>query len=327
MLIALASDSDPQIAESLRRFDDVEVAVDAPQSVVITDAKAVPVRIALATGGDVAGFLTRGEADRPLFLLVSAVLDDEMAARLEDAGIGYLDGSGRRWLWGGKRTKRARSAATQQRRMLYPASIRLAQLLADHPDEPWTQRGLAYRGRASQPTVQRLLRRLESLKLVERKGQGPASARWVRDPVELRQWLAREGRPRRVARLGCFVRDPAKLPQLPGRTFALTGSVAARELGLTVHTAEVDPTVRVNVVADELESIPEAIGGFRTESGANLTLVADPERLAFIDPIEVSDGQLIAPPSRIMLDLFLEPRGEAAAAVFLDLWGRRELRR
>lgn len=324
MLITLTSASDPQIAASLKRFEDVDVAVDAPQSVVITDTKAVPVQIALASGDDVAGFLSRGRPGRPLFLLVNAVLDDEMAARLEDAGVGYLDGSGRRWLWGGERTQRARTGATGGRRTLYPASIRLVQLLADHPDEPWTQRGLAQRGRASQPTAQRLLSRLEALGLVERKGQGPASARWVRDPIEMRSWLAQEGRPRRVARLDCFVRDPTRLPQLPGRSFALTGSAAAREIGFTVHTAEVDPTVRVNVAEDELEAIPEAFGGFRTESGANLTLIADPERLAFIDPIQDPGGRLIAPPSRIMLDLFLEPRGDAAAAVFLDLWGRRE---
>ena len=81
--------------------------------------------------------------------------------------------------------------------------------------------------------------------------------------------------------------------------------------------------VRVNVTADELEDIPEAIGGFRTEVGANLTLVADPDRFAFVDPYFDGRRRLIAPPSRIMLDLHLEARGGAAADVFLDLWGDR----
>lgn len=107
---------------------------------------------------------------------------------------------------------------------------------------------------------------------------------------------------------------------------ALTGAAGAAEIGMPVMTRSVTPMMRVSVRPEELEDVPEALGGFRTEQGANLILVADPDRLAFIDPISRPDGRLLAPPSRIMLDLYLEARGEAAVDVFLDLWGEKEVR-
>lgn len=168
--------------------------------------------------------------------------------------------------------------------------------------------------------------RLEAQELVVREGRGRATVRWVQDAARLRQWLAREARPTHVTLLSCFVSDPFKLPQLVGRNFALTGAAAAERLGLHVFTDQRYPLVRVNVADDELEDIPRALGGFRTESGANLTLIADPDRLAFVDVRQAAvGGEMIAPPSRIMLDLYLEPRGESAVEVFLDLWGSEEL--
>lgn len=224
-----------------------------------------------------------------------------------------------------ERTKLARQRKSTARRKLYAASVRLAQLLADHPADPWTERGLAELGHTTQATAHRFLARMEADGLVEREGRGPSTTRRVRDAYAMRRWLAREGRPKRTTRLSCFVGDPTSLPRLAGRAFALTGAAAASEIGLPVLTGESYPVVRVNVAADELEEIPEALGGFRTESGANLVLVADPDRLAFVDPYFADRRRLIAPPSRIMLDLYLEARGEAAAEVFLDLWGGREI--
>jgi hypothetical protein len=94
---------------------------------------------------------------------------------------------------------------------------------------------------------------------------------------------------------------------------------------MPVLTRATTPTVRVSARPEELEDVPEALGGFRTEDGANLILIADPDRLAFVDAFAGSGGRLLAPPSRIMLDLFLEARGEAAVDVFLSLWGDREV--
>jgi hypothetical protein len=110
-----------------------------------------------------------------------------------------------------------------------------------------------------------------------------------------------------------------------GHAVVLSGAAAAERLGLPVLTAPPRPLLRVAVGHEELEEVPAALGGFRTERGANVTLVADPDRLALADLREDRDGRPIAPPSRVMLDLYLEPRGEAAAEVFLDLWGSREI--
>lgn len=53
--------------------------------------------------------------------------------------------------------------------------------------------------------------------------------------------------------------------------------------------------------------------------------LGDPDRLGLADAREDREGRLIAPPSRVMLDLYLESRGDAAAGVFLDLWGSKVL--
>jgi len=325
MLIALSSEVDPKAAELLGGFDDVTLATDAPQSVVVLERDVLPVRVEMV---DADGVLSRiEEGVRPASLLVvNAVLDDRVAARLEDAGVGYFDAGGRRWLPGLRRTERARHPRTARKRGLSGPSIRLGQLLADYSSESWTERSLARRGLTTQATAHRFLSRLESEGLIEREGKGRVTSRWVKEPERMRAWLAREARPRGAALLPCFVADPFQLPQLPGRSFVLTGAVAAAELGLPVLVGGADPMMRVNVDPDELEEVPQALGGFRVDAGANLMLVADPDRLAF-DADVLPSGIAIASPSRVMLDLYLEGRGDAAVGVFLDLWGSREIAR
>jgi hypothetical protein len=181
-------------------------------------------------------------------------------------------------------------------------------------------------GKTTQTTAHRFLGRLESEGLLLREGRGPSTQRWVRDPLAMRSWLARQARPRKVARLACFVENPERPRKTAVRSMALTGAVGAAEIGMPVMTQAVIPTMRVSVRPEELEDVPETLGGFRTEQGANLILIADPDRLAFIDAISRPEGWLLAPPSRIMLDLYLEARGEAAVDVFLDLWGEKEVR-
>lgn len=326
MLIALSPAVDKRAVNLLRRFDDVELVVDAPQSVIVTERDVLPVRVELLETGEVERYLRGRTGGESLLVIANTVLDEETAARLEDAGISYLDAGGRRWVRTWERSKQARSRPSKARRSLYAASIKLVQLLADHPDEPWTERGLSNCGHTTQATAHRLLSRLEEEGLVGREGRGRATTRWVLDARELRRWLSRYGRPGRIVWLSCFVPEPLDLPGLIGRNFALTGAMAAERIGMPVLSRPEHPFFRVNVAADELEDIPEALGGFRTESGANLTLIADPDRLAFSDPRPpVVAGETLAPPSRIMLDLYLEPRGEAAADVFLDLWGNRVL--
>lgn len=324
LTIAISNDVDQRASGILRKLDDVEIAESSPQSVLITEDAVSPVRIELVEADELEDRIRAERGDDEL-LVINAVLDDDAAARLEDANASYIDAAGRRWLRNWARTKRATETTTiGGKRRLYAASVRLAQLLADHPLEPWTERGLARRGQTTQTTAHRLLSRLEAEGLLVREGRGPSTLRWVRDAATMRSWLAREGRPRRVARLTCFVENPERPPKAVGRSLALTGSVGAAEIGMPVMTRAVMPTMRVSVRPEELEDVPEAIGGFRTEQGPNLTLIADPDRLAFVDAAPTSsEGRLLAPPSRIMLDLFLEARGEAAVDVFLSLWGNR----
>jgi len=324
LAIAIANDVDTRARGILRKLDDVEIVENSPQSVLITEEAVSPVRIGLVEADEIVDRAERIGEDE--LLVINAVLDDAAAARLEDANASYIDAAGRHWLRNWTRTKRVSETSAGGKRRLYPASVRLAQLLADHPREPWTERGLARRGQTTQATAHRLLGRLEGEGLLLREGRGPSTLRQVRDPIAMRSWLARQARPRRVARLTCFVEDPERPRKAVGRTLALTGAVAAAAIGMPVLTRTVTPTMRVSVRPEELEDVPEALGGFRTERGPNLILVADPDRLAFVDADAAPDGRLLAPPSRIMLDLFLEARGDAAADVFLNLWGDREVR-
>lgn len=324
LVLALANDVDSRALGILRKLDGVKIVENSPQSVLITDEAVSPVRIELVEADEIDERARAEQSDDEL-LVINAVLDDDAAARLEDANASYIDATGRHWLRSWARTKRASEAAAGGKRRLYAASVRLAQLLADHPQEPWTERGLARRGQTTQTTAHRLLGRLEGEGLLLREGRGPSTLRWVRDPVAMRSWLAREARPRRVARLACFVEDPERPRKVVGRTLALTGAAGAAAIGMPVLTRAVTPTMRVSARPEELEDVPEALGGFRTEKGPNLILIADPDRLAFVDAVARPDGWLLAPPSRIMLDLFLEARGEAAADVFLSLWGDREV--
>lgn len=254
------------------------------------------------------------------------MLDDATAARLEDAGIGFVDATGRAWLPGQPLTKRVRDGRPARRRALRAGSLRPAQLIADHPEEAWTIRGLAARAHSSEVTAHRLLSALEDAGLLERRGRGRGMKRGVTDIAGVRRWLAEHGRPSSAQRLSCFVRDLDAVPaSIDGRQLVLTGAVAAELVGMPVLIGTQRPTYRVEASAEDLEQIPQALGGFRTEQGANLTLIADPEHLAREDARTLDDRRLIAPPSRIMLDLYLEPRGEAAAGVFLGLWGSKEI--
>ena len=323
LVLALANDVDSRALEVLRKLDDVKIVENSPQSVLITEEAVSPVRIELVEADEI-DRARAGHSDDEL-LVVNAVLDDDAAARLEDANASYIDATGRHWLRSWARTKRASETAARGKRRLYAASVRLAQLLADHPQEPWTERGLARHGQTTQTTAHRLLGRLEGEGLLLREGRGPSTLRRVRDSVAMRSWLARRARPRKVTRLACFVEDPERPRKVVGRTLALTGAAGAAAIGMPVLTRAVTPTMRVSARPEELEDVPEALGGFRTERGSNLTLIADPDRLAFVDAVARPDGWLLAPPSRIMLDLFLEARGEAAVDVFLSLWGDREV--
>jgi len=327
-LITLHPDVDPQVADAFDRIPEVNVVRNAPESAVVIAGQAFPVEAGAIESRELAGLLDRERSDGRRVLMIKAVLDDAMAARLQDADIGFVDGAGRAWLPGQTLTKRVRERLPTHRRALRAGSLRPAQLIADHPREAWTIRRLAERSASSEVTAHRLLTTLEDARLIERHGRGRGMKRRVVDIEGVRRWLAEHGRPSSTSarRLSCFVRDPHAVPaSFADYEMVLTGALAAERMGLPVLTGVQRPLYRVQASGEDLERIPQALGGFRTERGANLTLISDPEHLASGDARTDADERVIAPPSRVMLDLYLEPRGEAAVGVFLDLWGSKDI--
>jgi hypothetical protein len=327
VMVTLGPDASPELADALRRVPDVAVVEDAPQTTVIVRGASLPMSTRIVGPADIQSVLgDRDEHDGQHWLvLVRAAIDDQLAARLQDADVGYVDAAGRAWLPGQARTRRTRSSRSSATRGLRAPSLRLVQLLADHPNDEWTERSLAKRAATTPVTAHHVLARLEHAGLVERRGRGPGTRRQVGDLPGLWRWLATNGRPGRVDRLSCFVSDPDGVPStIGGLALALTGARAAEQLGTPVLTGIQRATYRVDTHAEGLEDVPRALGGFRTDQGANLILLADPDRLAHNDARLAASGQLLGPPSRVMLDLYLEPRGEAAAELFCDLWPGRE---
>lgn len=317
-LVALSRDAPVVLADALATLEGVDVLTEAPETAILTHGsvtRADPEVVGLEEVAEAAPGSSR-------LWLVNGVLDDAAAARLEDLDIGFVDRNGRWWLPGVART--ATSAPPGPQRRMRGPQIRLAQLLADHPGTEWTQRLLAERGHSTQQTAHRLLTRLEHEGLLERAGAGRSSRRFVADTRRFRAWLAHTCAPGRASLLRCYVPEPLNLADV-GVPLALTGSHAADALGMPVMSGRRPPVYRARTTRAGLEELPSKLGGVRTPSGANLLLVVDLDDLAHLDASDVG-GRLVAPPSRVMLDLHLEPRGTATAAVFLDLWSRSDSR-
>jgi hypothetical protein len=315
-LVALRADVDYRLAEALRRLPGVDVFVGAPQNAILTSnatTTVIPGRAALEDLGD----LTAGA--QPPLLMIEGVLDRAAATRLEDRGVGFVDRAGRSWLPGTPKSATVRAPEPRHHKTMRAPQIRMAQLVADHPERAWTERGLAESGHSTQQTAHRLLRSLEGQEYVERVGGGRASHRRVTDARGLRAWLARVAAPPRSGLMRCYVPDPSDLTDLHV-PLALTGAAAAAAIGCPVLTGDTPPIYRARTTQAALEEIPSAIGGFRTDQGHNLALLADIDDLAHLDARQLPDGRLVAPPSRILLDLNFGPRGRAAMDVFLDLW-------
>jgi hypothetical protein len=318
VVLALGLEDEARFGDLLRRVPGWRTT-EAPRTALLSDAAVAPLRIRRGEVSEVAE--PRGEAVE--LRILDTLLDDATAVRLEDAGIGYLDAGGRAWLAGLPRTGRTQ-AGKRPRRGMRPEALRMAQLLADHPEEPVSAPELARRGRSTPLTAKRLLARLEGERLMDRGGAGPQLRRHVRDAAALRRWLAREGKPSAVDRLACFFRDPWDVgPAVGDHKLTLTGAGGAQRLGLPVLTGVERAVYRIDADASELEDMPSQLGGIRRDRGANALLIADPGRLADTDERLDAEGRPIAPASRIMLDLYLESRGQAAVELFLDLWGAR----
>lgn len=318
-MVTLRPGVEAELEDALRRLPGVDVVGDAPQTTIIVKGSSFPVQTRVIRAEDINGLF---DSDFSNFLvLIRASLDDATAARLEDTNIGFVDAVGRSWFPGQPRTKNVNVLQTNTQRSLRAPSLRLAQLLADYPNEYWSERTLARRGATSRLTANRLLGRLEREGLLERQGSGRSTTRHVSNLPQLWHWIADNGRPNRVTRLSCFVPELGEIPNsISGFPLVLTGALASEQLGTPVLVGAQWPTYRIATDAAGLEEIPHALGGFRTTRGANLTLIADLDHLGDRDSRQTAEGKPIAPPSRVMLDLYLEPRGKAAVELFCDLW-------
>ena len=318
LLVTLAPSVPDAMRSALSALPEVTV-VAAPANVLVSESGPEPLRLQRVGLGQIDHLTSTPGIAR--LLQIDGVLDDAAAGRLEDSAIGYLDSAGRAWLPGMRRTSLERDSR-RRARSLRGAGLRVAQLLADDPQRRWTERELADRAKTSTSTAHSLLERLEGEGLMQRTGHTRGTVRSVSDPAALRRWLARNGRPSRLRRLACWLPDPNPEPTAAGLRMVLTGAAGAAELGMPVLTGPPRTLLRVETPqGTDLNDIPSMLHGVRDEAGANALLIDDRDGLGWREAKRSSSGALVAPRSRVMLDLWLEPRGQAAVDVFLELWG------
>lgn len=324
--VALSDDVIARYRQGLADLRGVTV-VQAPQSALLTAEAIEPLMVHTVEVDDVDVYVGRVKErghdvvqGSALLLLVAGVLSEEVAIALEDAGQPFVDAAGRAWVPGAPRTTRSRGHHGSH---LRAATTRAAQLLADHPYEEWSEPRLMRRADVGASTAHRLLRRLRDEGLITRTGTGRNTVSNVTDVSRLRRWLVATVGSQRPARLPFYVRDPSRLPdEIDGARLVRSGAQAAKLIGMPVLSGDPRPLLRIDVKPGEFEELPGLLGGVRSAEGANVLLVADPGRLARSEARRV-EGVWVAPTSRICLDLLLEPRGAAAADVFLDLWNDR----
>jgi hypothetical protein len=319
LVVTLAPSVSDTVRSVLSALPDVTV-VAGPANALISESGPEPLRLERVGLGRIAGLASTPGTAR--VIQIDGVLDGAAAGRLEDSAVGYLDSAGRVWLPGTPRTSLERDGR-RRGRSLRTSGLRVAQLLADDPRRRWTERDLSDRAETSTSTAHKLLERLEGEGLMQRTGHTRGTLRAVPDPAALRRWLAGNGRPSRVRRLACWLPDTRPEPTATDLRTVLTGAAGAAEMGMPVLTGPPRTLLRVEAPAGtDLNDVPSMLGGVRDEAGANAVLIDDCGGLGRREAQRSSSGALVAPPSRVMLDLWLEPRGHAAVDAFLELWNQ-----
>jgi len=314
--VAIAENIEDPWRTGLESVPTVDLLLRAPASALLGGGVVQSLEVRRITGRDAQHLDELAEpTGGALLLVVEAVLDDASAMGLEDRGIAFVDAAGRAWVPGAPRM----APAQPKRRRMRTSSIRAAQLIADHPDTTWTEPMLATQAQVSTGTAHNLVRDLLSFDLVQRDGESKAGVRSCATRG-LRRWLVAQARCEQPSTVSCYIPDVESLPvEIDGVLLIRSGAEGARLLGMPVVSSIQRVLIRVPV-SSGLEDFPARLGGLRTATGANVVLVADRDRFAASDA-RLVHGVWIAPPSRIATDLTLEPRGDAASSVFLDLWG------
>jgi hypothetical protein len=265
-------------------------------------------------------------------LVVAERLSASVREELESAGCSYADGTGAAHIEGPgfllhfDSPKPRRDGVTSAPRGIGVVGVRTIQILLAEPEREWTITGLAHEADVSVGEAHNVLTRLEAHELIISAGAGSNRRRRVANNSDLLDWLATVPAARKIhARLGAFLYAGAPdelITRLAynahksGMPWAITGSAAARVMGVQVVTAL--PVVTVRVPARPgLDEIASNLDLERVETGGNLMLLADVGRVGTYHAIH-NGPVLVAPAVRIWLDMLSEPRGADTAALFRE---------
>lgn len=267
-----------------------------------------------------------------VLLVVSERLLPNVRRELESAGFSYADGTGGVHLRAPGlivhlEPHRVRGESTAVAPPgLGAVAVRAIQEILEDPEREWAVTELAKAAAVSAGQAHNVLSRLQREGLMGTIGKGQGVRRKVQNPTELLDWLARVPAARKIhERRAAYLYAPdpdALITRLSfhgvqsGQRYALTGTAAARVMGVTVVTALPVAMVRVPRKPGLVEAA-KLLGAEPVDTGPNLNLIADvgevgTRKINFNGPVAT------APPVRIWLDMLGEQRGEDAAALFRE---------
>jgi hypothetical protein len=253
-------------------------------------------------------------------VVVADTITEDAQERLAEAGIGFLDATGAKfldlpglYLWTQADTVARAASDVPGVRLAGKAGVATEALLHDH-DRIWHIRDLAAQANVSIGLVHRLFLRLEREGIVEAEGTGPHKTRWVAQPGPLLDLWAEEMRDRGVRELRAYrlARDPRAQTSALSRALhdasihhAVTGAAAAARLAPFVTAIPVTE-VWISELTD-LHQAAEAAKANPVMEGHNMIFrsARDDAPLIFR---QAHHGAWLADTFRVYLDLRRDPR-------------------
>ena len=256
-------------------------------------------------------------------IVVARTITAEARQRLAEAGVGFLDATGAKYLdlpglylWTEGRPQGAGALAPKD-----PPGLRLSgragvatEGMLNDPERRWKVRDLAAEASVSLGLVHRLFLRLQGEGLVVAEGAGPHKTRRVARPAELLDLWAEEMSDRGVRQLRAYrlARDPrAQVTALSralddaGIDHAVTGAAAAARLAPFVTAVPVTE-VWVSELIDLADAAQAANADPVTDGhNVNFRCAKDDAPLIFR---ERHDDAWLADTFRIYIDLRADPR-------------------
>lgn len=261
-------------------------------------------------------------------VVVTRYLAPTNRARLDDAGISYIDATGNMRVRSsapalflsdhGADSDPWRGPGRPRGTLKGEPAAKVVRALIDLPD-PWRVSDLAETSRASVGSVYRVMQFLEEQELAERRSDGqyvvPDWAallrRWSQDYQLLRtntvtRWIA----PRGLSGLLDTVRADRQTD------YAVTGSVAAA--AWAAHA----PARSAMVYVRDVERTATRWGLRETEAGANVLLIEPTYAVVMERAMTALEGLTVARPAQVAADLMTGPGRAPAEASELIEWMR-----